>query len=192
MKKTITIEIKTGKGEIDTKAIARKTLAIYNPMPTDGDLLNNTVVFSGVGFVEWLTENGLVYMNGSREKIKPFKWTHVDGHVSCATCGNKSEMRIRSCYDFQPTLADLFDYVGKDISSAEFDALYADCYAQRASRGDKSDGKAGDAIEKAVRLVLSPNSKFNKGFVHAPASKDDCKTFILAELVEKLLDELGL
>ena len=192
MKKAITIEVKTGKGELDTSAIARKTLAIYNPMPTDGDLLNTTVVFSGAGFVDWLNVNGLVYMNGTREKIKPFKWTHIDGHVSCATCGNKSESRIRSCYDFQPTLADLFEYMGKEISSAEFNALYADCYNERSSRGDKSDGKAGDAIEKAIRLVISPSSKFNKGFTHAPANKDDCKAYILAELAEQLFDEMGL
>lgn len=147
-KSVINFEVKTACGNISFKKSAK--LIIYAPAPCTTNILSNSYIFSRDGFLEMIDSYDGNMLRG--ENIQSFHWTDVDGREYRPKASRKIERHIISYTECAPTLGDLFDELGMDVSDFE-DRLIDNMVRldQLRDRGHGYDGTFGEAFEVTIR-----------------------------------------
>ena len=158
------IEVKSATGSLEFRGAAAIAFCLH---PENGDCLNSTKLFSRNNFDNFLANykgrGSLV--SEANNRISAHAWIDRFGNVHCKSAGFAKTRYMENAMQYQPSIGELFEAVGKKVDSETFDALVINRFNELNYANENSAaccGNWGYALEYAIKAIATPNSKYLK------------------------------
>jgi len=193
----LNIEVKTACGEVRFQKQA--ALIIYAPCTWSGniaDILDNAYIFSKNGFMNFLENYDGNLVRSDNNHIQSFHWIDSTGKEYRPKASRKIERYFMEQFAVMPTIRDIFDILNIDITDEQFATEYAIAFDRVTAQNNRDDGRAGRALEQALKAILTPRSKYRACTTPQRFFYGDLRVSVkqrfAVESLQELLDIIGI